>query len=189
MQDPRSFWRHHPLPSLAADSPFFKPEGEYWRGSTWTPTNYAAIKGLQRVGRHALAYTLTMKHLQCMFEVWSQTGKLWENYCCERSSPGNDSAADYSWSALGPLALLLEVIIGLEPAALRHTLRWQPPTGEAIGVNRFPLGAATISLLQHAPSTGGTIEVTTDRTFHLELVRQGKLQRITCQPGRTEIPA
>jgi glycogen debranching enzyme len=189
MQDPRSFWRHHPLPSLAADSPFFRPEGEYWRGSTWAPTNYAAIKGLQRVGKHELAYTLTAQHLQRMFEVWSQTGKLWENYCSEQSSPGNDSAADYSWSALGPIALLLEVIIGLEPDALRQTLRWQPRAGEPGGVKNFPLGPATISLLQRSLADGGGIEIITDAPFHLELERQGKLQRITCQPGRTELPA
>ncbi len=187
LQDPRSFWRHHPLPSLAADSPFFRPEGEYWLGSTWPPTNYVAIKGLQRVGRHDLAYTLTAKHLHCVFEVWSHTGKLWENYCSERSTPGNNSASDYCWAALGPIALLLEVMIGLEPAALRHTLRWQPPEGERIGVKHFALGEITISLLHQPKADGCLVEVTTGGFFHLELVHKGKLHHIACEPGFTEL--
>jgi glycogen debranching enzyme len=187
IQDPHSFWRHHPLPSLAADSPFFRPEGEYWLGSTWAPTNYAAIKGLQRAGKQDLAYTLAAKHLQRVFEVWSRTGKFWENYSSEQSTPGNNSAPDYSWSALGPIALLLEVMIGLEPDALQHTLRWQPKEGEQVGVKNFSLGSATISLLQRPRADGCWIEVMTDAFFHLELVHQGKLQRIACLPGFTEL--
>ena len=186
LQDPRSFWRHHPLPSLAADSPFFRSEGEYWLGSTWPPTNYVAIKGLERVGRHDLAYALAARHLHCVFEVWSHTGKLWENYSSERSTAGNDSAPDYCWAALGPIALLLEVVIGLEPDALRHTLRWHLPEGERIGVKHFAFGQVTISLLQQPKADGCWIEVTTDGFFHLELVHKGKLRHVACEPGFTK---
>jgi glycogen debranching enzyme len=187
LQDPQQFWRHHPLPSLAADAPDFAPAGEYWRGSTWAPTNYAVIKGLQQVGREDLACALTTLHLQRVFEVWSQTGKLWENYCSERSLPGNNSAPDYCWSALGPIALLLEVILGLMPDATRQTLRWQPAEDERVGVTHFALGPATLSLLQQPRADGRWIEVRTDRRFVLELLHQGALQRITCQPGFTEL--
>jgi len=185
VQDPRSFWRHHPLPSLAADSPFFRLEGEYWLGSTWPPTNYVTIKGLQRVGRQDLTYALTARHLHCLFEVWSQTGKLWENYGSERSVPGNNAAPDYCWTALGPIALLLEVMIGLHPDALRHTLQWHPPAGERIGVKQYALGQVTIGLLQEPKSDGSWIEVTTDGFFHLELIHHGKHHQVACEPGLT----
>jgi hypothetical protein len=188
LQDPRSFWRPHPLPSLAADSPLFQPGGEYWRGSTWPPTNYVAIRGLERVGRHDLAYALTMKHLQNVFEVWSRTGKLWENYSSEAPAPGSDSAPDYCWAALGPIALLLEVVIGLEPDALRQTVRWCPPAGEQIGITHFPLGSTTLSLLQRIRADGCWIEVETDGLVHLELVHQGNLQHVVCKPGLTAFP-
>lgn len=187
LQDPQSFWRHHPLPSLAADSPCFKPAGEYWQGSTWAPTNYAAIKGLLRVGQRDLARTLTTLHLQRVYEVWSQTGKLWENYCSEESMPGNHSAPDYCWSALGPIALVFEVLLGLSPDAIRRTLRWLPAADERVGVQRFPLGPATINLLQQPRADGRWIEVLTDAPFTLELVHQGTLQRISCPPGFTEL--
>jgi glycogen debranching enzyme len=188
LQDPRSFWRLHPLPSLAADDPLFRPEGAYWLGSTWSPTNYAAVQGLERVGRHDLAYTLTIKHLDSLFKVWSHTGKLWENYSSEAAVPGNDSTPDYCWAALGPIALLLEVVIGLEPDALRQTLRWRPREGEQIGIKQFALGSVTLNLLQRVEADGCWIEVETDGPFHLELVHRGRLHHIDCKPGFTAFP-
>jgi hypothetical protein len=187
LQDPHSFWRHHPLPSLAADSPCFQPAGEYWQGSSWAPTSYAAIKGLQRVGRQELASALTALHLQRIFEVWTQTGKLWENYSSDQSTPGNNAAPDYCWSALGPIALLFEVLLGLEPDATRRTLRWLPVENERVGVKRFPLGPATISLLQQPRADGRWLEVMTDALFSLEVAHEGTLQQIICPPGFTEL--
>jgi len=114
LKDPKSFWRHHPIPSLAADSPHFQPAGNYWRGSTWAPTNYAAINGFDRAGRHDLAVATALRHVQCVAEVLNETGFIWENYCSEASRQGNWAGPNYCWSALGPIALLIEVIIGIE---------------------------------------------------------------------------
>ncbi len=183
LKDPRSFWRHHPIPSLAADSPHFRPAGDYWLGSTWSPTNYAAIKGFDRAGRHDLAVEASLRHLQCVTEVLNDTGFIWENYCSEASRKGSWSGANYCWSALGPVALLLEVIIGLEPDALNNRLKWMPPADQVIGVRRLPLGAATVSIVQRPNVQGGVIEVETDRAFTLELTAQGATRRMACAPG------
>jgi len=187
LKDPKSFWRHHPVPSLAADSPYFQPKGGYWRGSTWAPTNCATIKGFQRAGRLDLARELTHRHLQVMSEVLTATGGLWENYCSELSAPGGMSSADYSWATVGPIALLLEVIIGLEPDALRRRLRWTPPKGEPVGVNRYPFGPATLRLEQQPGQDGDTVIVRTDHPFTLELVRDGVTREIACPAGRTVV--
>lgn len=183
LKDPASFWRHHPLPSLAADSPHFKPEGQYWLGSTWPPTNYVAIKGFYRAGRHDLARETAARHLACVTDVLEQTGALWENYSSEASRPGNVSAPDYCWAALGPIALVLEVLIGLEADALHDTIRWQPPADLTIGVERFPLGPATISLLQR----DGQLTIQTDRSFRLEFVRGAVTRVVDCRIGQTTV--
>lgn len=189
LKDPASFWRHHPLPSLAADSPHFQPEGNYWLGSTWAPTNFAAIKGFDRAGRHDLAVETTLRHLQCMYEVWAETGKIWENYCSEASRRGNWSGPNYCWSALGPIALLLEVLLGLAPAAPAATLAWNPPPGKALGVRRYPLGPATISLLQGRDWQGHWgIDVETDRPFTLVLRRDDHTVTHACPVGHTHLP-
>ena len=177
LKDPASFWRHHPLPSLAADSSHFVAGGAYWLGSTWSPTNYAAIKGFDRAGRHDLAVETTVRHLECVTDVLDSTGKLWENYCSEASTPGSQSAPTYCWSALGPIALLLEVLLGLEVDALHDTVRWNPPVGQAAGIRKLALGETTISLSHR----NGLIEVETDRSFTLEV----RNRRYPCPIGRS----
>lgn len=162
--DPATFFRHHPLPSVAADSPHYATAGDYWLGSTWAPTNYAAIKGFARSGRIDVARLLTLKHLQCMHETYIATGKLWENYAPDTSEPGSWSAPDYCWTALGPIALLLETLIGIEPDAMAMTIRWRLPEASC-GVRRYPLGGATLEL--SFDQDRGQVRVGTDRPIRI----------------------
>lgn len=187
LEDPTSFWRHHPVPSLAADSPHFRPAGDYWLGSTWAPTNCAVAKGFQRAGRLDLARALVHLHLRRMGEVLAETGRIWENYSSEQSTRGSWSGPGYSWSSVGPIALLLEVVLGIEPDAVRRTLRWTPPTGESVGVVRYPLGSATVRLEQRPGAGGDTVSVETDRPITLELVQSGRTRSVACPAGRTEV--
>lgn len=187
LRDPRSFWRHHPIPSLAADSPHFRPAGDYWLGSTWAPTNYAAIKGFARAGRRDVAFAAALRHIECMSEVRAATGHIWENYCSEKSERGSCSGPDYCWSALGPIAMLLEIILGFEPDALHNTLRWAPPDEELAGIRRLALGAATVSVECRRGATGvRTVQVQTDRPFTLEIALAGRRLRRDCPCGSTQ---
>jgi hypothetical protein len=172
--DPNSFWRHHPVPSLAADSPDFVPGGKYWLGSTWAPTNAATAWGFDRSGRHDLAAKLVARHLDVMSEVFTSTGCIWENYCSEKPERGSWSGPDYSWTSLGPIALLLEIVIGLRPDALRGTLRWHLPETPGFGAERIPLGHALIGLTL---LESRIIKVSTTRQFTLEIVDGSTIRR------------
>lgn len=188
LKDPSSFWRHHPIPSLAADSPYFRPPGDYWRGSTWAPTNFAAIKGFDRAGRHDLAVETALRHLRCMMDVLEDTGHIWENYCSEKSTRGSWSGPDYCWTALGPIAMLFEVIIGLQADALNNTLRWQLPAESGLGVRNLPFGPATVSAVYHVGGDGKRrIEVDSDRAFTLEVITAGQTTRHPCACGHTTV--
>jgi hypothetical protein len=123
-----------------------------------------------------------------MGEVLRDTGEIWENYCSEQSTRGSWSGPGYSWSAVGPIALLLEVVLGLEPDAVRRRLRWTPPAGEAVGVARYPLGTATIRLEQRPGTAGDRVVVDTDRPFTLELVQAAATRTVACPAGHTECP-
>lgn len=98
------------------------------------------------------------------------TGALWENYCSEHSSV---SVPGYSRTAVGPLALLLELVIGIQPDALHQRIRWNLPEGNGWGIERIPLGAATVDLQIR---WDGRLRVATDRRFTLEVVRDGRSQ-------------
>ena len=170
LRDPAAFWRHHPIPSLSADHPEYEPTGRYWRGSTWAPTNVAAIKGFWRAGHHELAREACHRHLRAMADVLERTGKLWENYAADASTPGGIAAPDYCWTATPPVALLMEVILGLEANAPRRRLRWTPQPGKRCGVQNFPLGPATLNLLQRAYRHGTEIECSSDLPVEVEIV-------------------
>ncbi len=188
LKDPASFWRHHPIPSLAADSPHYQPDGNYWLGSTWAPTNYAAIKGFDRAGRHDLALETTLRHLECMREVFDRTGHIWENYCAERAERGNWSGPDYCWTALGPIALLFEVVIGLRADALHNTLHWRLPDEERIGVERLPVGPATVTAQSRRTAPGVfRLDLTTDHRLTLAVTVNGRTTTHECRPGQTTV--
>ncbi len=183
--DPASFWRHHPIPSLAADSPHYIAAGNYWLGSTWAPTNAATVWGFARAGRHDLARKLARRHLDVLAEVRDATDALWENFAPDASTRGSWSQPDYSWTALGATALLYEAVIGVQPDALHDRIRWHLPE-PGWGLERIPLGGATIDLRR---LDNGHIAVATDRAFTLEIDDGKTVRSLRVAAGRWELPA
>ena len=171
LQDESRFWRAHPFPTLAADHPAYHPEGGYWQGAVWPPTNYAVIKGLRRRGFQELAREATIRHLDQMTAVYRETGTLWENYAPDMAQPGQPAARDFvGWSGLGPIALLIEEIIGLEVDAARQWVRWRVGDELPIGLQRLRLGANTISLVAEEDTGAGIrVQVEAAHPFHLEI--------------------
>jgi hypothetical protein len=177
LENPETFGRPFPVPSLAADSAQFRAEGRYWLGAVWPPTNYAVISGLIRAGYHDVAQRLALAHIRQMETVWLATGKIWENYSSEAAVPGQPAGPDFIWSALGPISLLLEVVIGLQPDAVANTLTWRIPHGNGIGVRNYPLGDVTLSLCSREKGGVRWIEVECDAAF--TLVTTGDSETVT----------
>lgn len=111
LSDPASFWREVPVASFPADQPGFAPEGGYWRGGVWAPTNLMVIRGLQRYGQHALAARLAQRYYACVAEVYRRTGTFWENLAPDAVQPGRPAKPDFcGWSAIAPITLAREFI-------------------------------------------------------------------------------
>ena len=166
LEDPASFNRPHPVPTLAADSPLYRPGGDYWRGSVWSPTNVATLLGFWRAGQHDAARAFTTRHLDAMFTVFRENERgFWENYAPEAFTPGSWSQNNYSWTTASPVTLLLEVFLGLAPDAIENTLTWTLPAEPGHGVQNYALGPATLSLLLR----DGAVDVETDAPFTLVL--------------------
>ena len=169
LEDPAAFNRPHPVPTLAADSPLYRPGGDYWRGSVWSPTNVATLLGFWRAGQHDVARAFAARHLDALLKVFRETdGNLWENYAPEAITPGSWSQKNYAWTAASPVTLLLEVLLGLEPDAMANSLTWTLPEESGTGVENYPLGPATICLQLREC----TVEVSTDAPFTLVLRAQ-----------------
>ncbi|MDY0288219.1 MAG: trehalase family glycosidase [Sphaerochaeta sp.] len=115
LEDPKFFKRPHMIPALSADHPAYKEKGDYWNGGVWPPTNYLVLRALRKQGYHDLAYRIAKNHLDAVLKVFEETGTVWENYAPEKFEPGSLSKPDMlGWSGLGPIAVLIEFICGVE---------------------------------------------------------------------------
>lgn len=111
LTDPKQFWRRFPVASTPADDPNFAPNGGYWLGSVWAPTNYMIIRGLERYGQHKLARKLARQYYWCVAQVFKATGTFWENYAPDALVPGSPAHSDFcGWTALVPIAIYHEYI-------------------------------------------------------------------------------
>jgi hypothetical protein len=169
LQDPAEFWRVHVFPSTAADAPSYDPHGYYWRGGVWAPTTYASIQALVGAGRRDLARAATDNHLRNLLQVYTDfvpdldelaeeargdgTRTLWELYAPDHVEPGTRWDAgllgrqDFvGWTGLGPIALLLEQSIGLEPDAPADTLTLHLHRTDRHGVDGYRFGDQLVDL-------------------------------------------
>lgn len=159
LTDPRTFGRPHPIPSISADNPSYHEYGEYWLGSVWPPTNYMVLRGLTMNGGDELAHELGRRHVEYVTKVYENTHTYWENYAPEHAAPGNHALPDMvGWGGVGPIAVLLEYVLGLRPDFSREVLVWDIRLTEAHGVQDYPFGPDTTLDLAVAVRAAATDE-------------------------------
>jgi glycogen debranching enzyme len=141
LDNPCEFKRAHRIPSLSADHREFNPNGGYWKGGVWPPTNYMVLRGLTSVGRHALAYEIGRNHHDAVVKTFEETESVFENYAPEYNQPGQPARKDFvGWGGVPPIAVFLEYVLGLKADVPHRKLVWDVNLLEAHGVKRYPFG-------------------------------------------------
>lgn len=141
LENEKEFNRPHRVPTLSADHPDYDPEGGYWNGSIWAPTNYMILAGLSRFGKDDLAYEIAKNHYENMLEVYRKTGTFWENYAPESANRGNASRADFvGWSGIIPITVFIEYILGIKVAAEKKEIVWRVNSLDRHGIKKLPVG-------------------------------------------------
>jgi glycogen debranching enzyme len=203
--NPAEFWTKHPVASLSRDDPNFDPAGAYWLGGVWPPINYMLAKALRRNGHGDVARRLAISHLDAMTEVFRSRDYpgIWEAYAPEAFRPATKKpviADDGSpivlspetvvmanfvgWSGLGPIALLIEEIFGLEFDASRQRVRWNLETTGEHGLKDVRFNGGVVSLrCSGAPDRRVTIS--TDVPITVELSVGGTTRREASIPPGT----
>ncbi|MBI5727755.1 MAG: hypothetical protein HY965_07875 [Ignavibacteriales bacterium] len=195
LKDPRTFWRTIPFPSLAADHPAYKPDGQYWLGSVWAPTNVMVIKGLEKYnlfGFDEFASLAAETYLDGMYKVYIKTGTIWENYAPDAYSRGAWSKPHFvGWSGCGPIQLLLETIIGIKPDGIANTVQWNIHRIDRHGIQQLRFGEATASLICDARrdvTESLHINVTSDKAFTLVVYKKfDEKKEFAIKKGRNDI--
>ena len=156
--DDRKFGGVMPMPSLSRDDPDFHADGTYWRGSMWLPTAYMAMKAADVYGDYRTARTASRKIVDMMYRTYVEfePHTIWECYSPTEPKPATNKRHEYvrydfcGWSALGPISLFLEDVIGIKQAdAFANTLVCdfeKEPKGR-VGVERYRFGGITCSVV------------------------------------------
>ncbi len=155
LRDESAFWRPFIFPTLAANEPAYREDGGYWLGAVWAPTNYAIIKGLERCGYGDFAAEASARYLEGMEAVFQETGTVWENYAPELPfRPGNPAMKDFvGWTGIGPIALLIENILGLHCDGANRRLEWTIRRTDRHGIDNLQLAQATVSVIAEPRKT------------------------------------
>jgi len=171
--NPQEFGQRHVFPSLSADQPGYDPAGGYWRGSVFPSANYAIIKGLQAAGEEDLAAQAAANDLTDMAEVYKQTRDIYESYAPALAAPGTQAQGHFVGSSgCGPIALLLENVIGLRAEAATNTVFWRLRRTDRHGVRDLRFGSNTVSLIcdsRMLPEDTCNIAVRATQPFTLEI--------------------
>jgi hypothetical protein len=122
---------------------------------------------------------------------------IWECYAPESDepcSPGADKnyarANFVGWSGLGPVALLIENIIGLKLKGLSNEIEWNLREPTRIGMENLYFGKnlARVSLVADAEKNAArTIHIRTETAFKLKINYKGKTLVKDISPGNTDI--
>lgn len=186
LEDPASFLRHHRVPTLAADQAGYSPEGRYWNGAIWAPTNWMTLKALERYGLDDTAHDIAVNHHEAVVRIWKDTGTVWENYAPDADRPGKPAKPDFvGWTGLPPIAVLLEHRFGLRPDVPNRVLVWDVRPTESFGVRRYPFGDAVLDLACEARQSADEkprVTLRSDAPLILDLRWRGGRERVIHNP-------
>ena len=139
------FKTDHRVATLSKDHPEFVPQGRYWRGSVWAPTNYMVLKGLDAYGKYDLSYEIACNNLDATVSVFKDTGTLFENYAPMKQdgkfTRGSSSLGDFvGWTGLIPISVMFEYVFGIKPDAANNKITWHINLTERHGIEKYPFG-------------------------------------------------
>jgi len=211
LADPAAFWRVHVFPSLAADHWAYEPDGHYWLGGVWAPTTYSTVAALAHTGHHELARDAAANHIAALSRVHDHfvadptmlspeaigdgSATLWEAYAPDAFAPATRWDDTYygrqdfvGWTGVGPIALLLEQVVGLRADAPADTLTWRLTRTDQHGVRGYRFGDQLVDLTaadRAAATDPVQVTVDTSDAFVLEIVTGGAAQRFALPAGQT----
>lgn len=199
LENPNEFNRPHRIPSLSYDNPNYDRYGGYWLGGVWAPTNYMVARGLKEKGYSKLAREIAQNHIENMNKVYRnfKPHTIWECYSPEVIRPGTSKKEKpnalcrknfVGWSALGPVNMLIENIIGIEINWPFKEIEWEVSLLEEHGVKNLKVGDEKISLIcrkRKKETVIPQIYVESSSAFRLKIKWNGKIKVVNIRQGQT----
>ncbi len=198
LTDPRKLGGIMPLPSVSRDDPDFAESGDYWRGGVWLPVVYMTVKALEKYGKYELASSVSQKIIAQMFRVYAGyiPHTIWECYRPTSPEPALNGKVDIpyvakektvgkvvrqdfcGWSALAPISLMIENVIGIHDiSAERNTICWRVTRNTRHGIRDLYFVNNRVTLI----AENGLLDVTAEKAFTLKV----NSQIMDCHAGKS----
>jgi len=175
VRDPHDLGGTVPWPSVSRnDKNFNGVTGNYWCGAIWLPTAYMAIRALTENGQGELAdqtAEAVLKHMYLTYRDYSPH-TIWECYSPTQAMPASHGTtrvrSDFcGWSALGPISLFIENVIGFHSVdAVHHVVDWRMHQPGRNGLRNFRFGDVRTDLIADGH---GHVQVISNRPYTLIL--------------------
>jgi len=145
LNDENEFKTPTRIPSLSRSNAHYVPQGGYWRGGVWAPTNYMVLKGLDQHEKYSFSHEIGREYLDAVVAVYRESNTFFENYAPElvsgKASAGKPSKSDFvGWTGLVPISVLFEYVFGIKPHAEQNRILWDVELLEKHGVEKYPFG-------------------------------------------------
>jgi len=190
LENPKEFNRKHRVPTLSADYPDFDPNGGYWRGSVWAPTNYMVLRGLTANGYDSLAFQIAKNHVDNVVAVFQKQGTFFENYAPDKIQ-GNDRKNFVGWTGLAPISVLLEYLLGIRGDVPKNQLILDINLKDEYQIKNYPFGNKGILNIKVNKRKSITqkprITLISNTTFTAILKWNGKQQEFKIKKGKNRI--
>ncbi|QZT38129.1 hypothetical protein K5X82_04315 [Halosquirtibacter xylanolyticus] len=145
-----------PWTTVARNDNDFDPEGGYWRGSVWLPTAFMGIKAIEKYGYRDLAHQQAIQIVSHMLRTYQEYSPhtIWECYNPNEPKPatdvhGHDVRPDFcGWSALGPISLMIENILGFyDVDGITKTVKWDLKGSSKQGIQSLRFGGIITNII------------------------------------------
>ena len=182
---PDEFGGKYPWPSVARSDKDYNHEiGDYWRGAVWLPLAYMSTKALETYGYYDIAYENSYKLLSQMSETYRtfKPATVWECYSPSAPRPSERQYKDKrelvrhdfcGWSALGPISLFIENVLGFYNIdATRDLIEWHKKGQGEQGLRNLRFGSSITDIV----ANGQQVQVKSNKPYTLKI--NGKKYRI-----------
>ena len=176
--DPMEMGGKYPWPSVSRrDKGYCDSTGDYWRGAVWLPTAYMSTKALEAYGYYDLAHKNAVKLLEQMNDTYRnyEPHTIWECYSPSDAKPSfhlrdpepERVRPDFcGWSALGPISMFIENVIGFHNIdANKRLIEWRKYGEGRQGIRKLRLGDITTDIVADGDIV--TVKSTGDYTLRI----------------------
>ncbi len=186
LANPASFNRASGFASLSADSQGYNANnGQYWRGAVWPSAQSMVQEGLKAGDDGGLLQPAAEKYYHACLAAFQAQKNIQENLAPDKAV--GFGATDFvGWGGIGPVANLIEYILGFDIDAPAQTITWNIRRVERHGLQNLVFNGFKVDMICAArpdPSAPCQITVTSAGAFRLKVVAGTRTKEIEIHAG------